>query len=79
MRRAFVASQAVSDAPAIYFVKPTDENIERMAADIKKGLYRTLGTHIGRSIYECRYSVTVPHAMHRRAHLAGQAPRFRVA
>jgi hypothetical protein len=51
MRRAFVASQAVSDAPAIYFVKPTDENIERMAADIKKGLYRTLGTHIGRSIY----------------------------
>ena len=51
MRRASVASQAVSDAPAIYFVKPTDENIERMAADIKKGLYRTLGTHIGRSIY----------------------------
>ena len=79
MRRASVASQAVSDAPAIYFVKPTDENIERMAADIKKGLYRTLGTHIGRSIYECRYSVTVLHAMQRRAHLAGQAPRFRVS
>ena len=49
-----VASQAVSDAPAIYFVKPTDENIERMAADIKKGLYRTLATHVGRSVYACR-------------------------
>ena len=49
MRRTFAASQAVSDAPAIYFVKPTDENVERMAADIKKGLYRTLGARVGRS------------------------------
>ena len=79
MRRTFVASQAVSDAPAIYFVKPTDENVERMAADIKKGLYRTLGTHVGRSIYVRRHSATVTHAMQRRTHLAGQARRFLVA
>ena len=79
MGRTFVASQAVSDAPAIYFVKPTDENVERMAADIKKGLYRTLDAHVDRSTYACRYSATVTHAMQRRTHLAGQARRFLVA
>jgi len=37
--------ESVQDAPAVYFVRPTEENIKRIAEDCSKQLYRTVFLH----------------------------------
>jgi sec1 family domain-containing protein 1 len=48
--------EPVPDAPAVYFVRPTESNIKRIAADCKKKLYRAVyinfSTRIDRSLLE---------------------------
>lgn len=37
--------EAVPDAPAIYFIRPTEENLKRLVADCSKLLYRSVYLH----------------------------------
>jgi len=37
--------EAVPDAPAVYFIRPTEENLKRVVADCAKQLYRSVYLH----------------------------------
>ena len=47
---------AVPDAPAVYFIRPTEENLKRVVADCGKQLYRTVYLH-----FVTRIEVNAPH------------------
>ncbi|XP_008812122.2 SEC1 family transport protein SLY1-like [Phoenix dactylifera] len=42
--------QSVPDVPAIYFVRPTPENVERIAADADRGLYESFHLNFSSSL-----------------------------
>jgi hypothetical protein len=42
--------EAISDAPAVYFVRPTEENIDRISDDCAKRLYRSFYIHFASRI-----------------------------
>lgn len=48
--------EAVADAPAVYFIKPTEANLKRVAEDCSKQLYRSVYlnfiTRIDRNLLE---------------------------
>ncbi|EHA8590507.1 SEC1 family transport protein SLY1 [Cocos nucifera] len=42
--------QTVPDVPAIYFVRPTPENVDRIAADVDRGLYESFHLNFSSSL-----------------------------
>jgi hypothetical protein len=55
------AREPIPDVPAIYFVQPTEDNIERICTDLKAGLYDSMHLNFSSELPRCA-SVTMPPA-----------------